>query len=240
VVAEWDLVARIAAAGVMGAALGLEREWRSGPAGLRTHALVAVGAALFTVAGAYGFADVAKGPNVDPARVAAQVATGIGFVGAGAIIKSGASVRGLTTASTLWVAAALGMASGAGAWAVALAGLAAVFAVLLGLRLAGPWIMRRLSASGRILEVEYERGHGTLGPLVRELERMDARMGPLHLDDDDEGSSTGLRRVMLEVRTSDDEALERLLANLSERSEVQSASVRRGRIANGRVAEAER
>src|SRR3954453_12189819 len=96
--------------------VGLEREVRGHVAGSRTHALVAVGAALFTIAGAYGFTDVPHGPNVDPARIAAQVASGIGFLGAGAILRQGLGVRGLTTATTLWLAAALGVASGAGAY----------------------------------------------------------------------------------------------------------------------------
>src|SRR5947209_16104021 len=97
---------------------------RAHAAGVRTHALVAVGAALFTVAGAYGFADVPHGSNVDPARIAAQVASGVGFLGAGAILRQGIGVRGLTTAATLWLAAALGLASGAGAYDAALLGTA--------------------------------------------------------------------------------------------------------------------
>src|SRR3954465_2370770 len=102
---------------IAAALLGLEREVRGDPAGSRTHALVAVGAALFTIAGAYGFSDVPRGPNIDPARVAAQVASGVGFLGAGAILRQGFGVRGLTTAATLWLAAAIGVASGAGAYA---------------------------------------------------------------------------------------------------------------------------
>jgi uncharacterized membrane protein YhiD involved in acid resistance len=116
-----DLVLRLLVAGVLGTVVGLERESRGRDPGSRTHALVALGAALFTVAGAYGFSDVPRGANVDPARLAAQVATGIGFIGAGAIIRSGFSVRGLTTAATLWVSAALGVAAGAGAYVPAIA-----------------------------------------------------------------------------------------------------------------------
>src|SRR3954465_14920409 len=112
-----ELSLRIGIAMIAAVLLGLEREVRCHPAGSRTHALVAVGAALFTIAGAYGFTDVPHGPNVDPARIAAQVASGIGFLGAGAILRRGLGVRGLTTATTLWLAAALGVASGAGAYA---------------------------------------------------------------------------------------------------------------------------
>src|SRR4051794_19328987 len=111
----WALSLRLGVAALAGLTLGFERELRARAAGLRTHALVAVGAALFTIAGAYGFADIPRGPNVDPARIAAQVASGIGFLGAGAILRQGYGVRGLTTAATLWLAAAIGGAAGAGA-----------------------------------------------------------------------------------------------------------------------------
>ena len=102
-----DATLRLLAAAGLGGALGLERELNAQPAGFRTHLLVSLGAALFTVAGA----DVA---DADPARVAAQVVTGIGFLGAGAILREGGSVKGLTTAASLWVTAAAGLACGLG------------------------------------------------------------------------------------------------------------------------------
>src|SRR4051794_33629631 len=116
---DLDLLLRIVAAAGLGVVLGAEREQRGQFAGMRTHALVACGAAIFTVAGAYGFSDVSRGPNVDPMRVAAQVASGIGFIGGGAILHEGALVRGLTTAASLWAAGALGVAPGAGPWRAA-------------------------------------------------------------------------------------------------------------------------
>ena len=109
---------RIALAAGLGSAVGLERELREHEAGLRTHMLVAVGSALFTLVSAYGFSEffAQSGPvvPVDPTRIAAQIVTGIGFLGAGAIIRQGMNVRGLTTAATLWAVAAIGLASGAG------------------------------------------------------------------------------------------------------------------------------
>lgn len=108
----WEVALRVALAAALGALLGLERELSAQPAGLRTHLLVALGAVMFTVAG------LEAGAGSDPARVAAQVASGVGFLGAGAILREGASVRGLTTAASLWVAAAVGVACGLGAgWA---------------------------------------------------------------------------------------------------------------------------
>src|SRR6476661_8846487 len=101
---------RLSVAAALGGAIGLERELRERGAGLRTHLVVCVGSALFTLVSAYAFV----GPHVDPTRIAAQIVSGIGFLGAGAIIRQGLSVRGLTTAATLWLVAAIGMASGAG------------------------------------------------------------------------------------------------------------------------------
>jgi putative Mg2+ transporter-C (MgtC) family protein len=106
---------RIAAAAGLGGLVGLERELDEKAAGLRTHMLVAVGAALFTLAGAYGFSDFPQS-TIDPTRIAAQVVTGIGFLGAGIIFRQGFTVRGLTTAASLWLVAAVGIAAGAGFW----------------------------------------------------------------------------------------------------------------------------
>src|SRR5947209_2898142 len=109
-----DLLSRLLIASVLGALVGVEREVASRGAGARTHALVALGAALFTIAGAYGFTDVARSATSDPSRVAAQVATGVGFIGAGAILRYGTSVVGVTTAATVWLAAATGVTVAAG------------------------------------------------------------------------------------------------------------------------------
>jgi putative Mg2+ transporter-C (MgtC) family protein len=116
---------RILLAAGLGAAVGVERELREREAGVRTHMLVAVGSALFTLVSAYGFGEffTQGGPfvPVDPTRIAAQIVTGIGFLGAGAIIRQGPNVRGLTTAATLWAVAAIGLAAGAGYYAGAVA-----------------------------------------------------------------------------------------------------------------------
>lgn len=114
---QLDLAFRLIVAAVLGALIGLEREYHDHPAGMRTHLLVSVGSATFTVLSIEAF----KGPGADPARVAAQIVTGIGFLGAGAILKDNAGIRGLTTAASLWAVAAVGMAAGAAAWGVAIA-----------------------------------------------------------------------------------------------------------------------
>lgn len=110
-----DLTVRLVVALLLGAVIGWERELQRMPAGFRTHALVSLGSAIFTVISAYAF----TGPLADPTRVAAQIVSGIGFLGGGAILHYGGTVRGLTTAASLWAVAAVGMAAGAGLFVVA-------------------------------------------------------------------------------------------------------------------------
>jgi putative Mg2+ transporter-C (MgtC) family protein len=128
---QLELAARLIVAAILGAAIGLERERRDHPAGMRTHLLVGVGSATFTVLSIEAF----TAPGADPARIAAQIVTGIGFLGAGAILKRGESIRGLTTAASLWAVAAVGMAAGAGAWGVAVAATVIVIVSLWPLRI---------------------------------------------------------------------------------------------------------
>ena len=112
---DLTIALRLLLAAILGALIGLEREIHDHPAGMRTHLLVSLGSAGFTALSIYAF----PSPGADPARVAAQIVTGIGFLGAGAILKQGVTIHGLTTAASLWVVAAVGMAAGAGAWVTA-------------------------------------------------------------------------------------------------------------------------
>ncbi|HET7169897.1 MAG TPA: MgtC/SapB family protein [Candidatus Limnocylindrales bacterium] len=118
VATDLSIVGRLLLAALLGALIGLEREVHGHPAGMRTHLLVSVGSAAFTVLSIEAF----HVPGADPGRIAAQIVSGIGFLGAGAILKEGANIRGLTTAASLWAVAAVGMAAGAAAWTVALTG----------------------------------------------------------------------------------------------------------------------
>jgi len=113
---EWNFILRLLVAGLLGGAIGFEREFRAKEAGVRTHFIVALGSALFMIISQYAFTG-----QFDHARVAAQVVSGIGFIGAGVIIFQKNVVRGITTAAGLWVAAAIGLASGAGMYAIAIA-----------------------------------------------------------------------------------------------------------------------
>lgn len=120
-----EYIIRLAIAALLGGVIGLEREYRAKEAGFRTHFLVALGSALFMILSQYGFFEVLKtlGPvaSYDPSRIASQVVTGIGFIGAGTIILQKRMIRGLTTAAGLWVTSAIGMTAGAGAYGLAVA-----------------------------------------------------------------------------------------------------------------------
>lgn len=130
----FDFILRIFVAGLMGALIGLEREYRAKEAGYRTHFLVSMGSALLMIVSQYGFDTLLgeTGIGLDPSRIAAQVVTGIGFIGAGTIIINKQIVRGLTTAAGVWVTSGIGLAIGAGMYVL---GICATFLVLAGLEL---------------------------------------------------------------------------------------------------------
>lgn len=123
---ELNLALRLTVGLVLGAIIGFERELHRQPAGFRTHSLVALGAALFTIVSAYGF----TGDMVDPTRIAAQIVSGIGFIGAGTILQYRGHIRGLTTAASLWAVAAIGTAAGAGLFVMAVTGTVLILVVL--------------------------------------------------------------------------------------------------------------
>ena len=123
---QLDLALRLTVGLVLGAVIGFERELQRQPAGFRTHSLVSLGAALFTVVSAFGF----TGDLVDPTRIAAQIVSGIGFIGAGTILQYRGNIRGLTTAASLWSVAAIGTAAGAGLYIVAVVGTILILVVL--------------------------------------------------------------------------------------------------------------
>ncbi|KAA0775927.1 methyltransferase [Bacillus sp. BB51/4] len=131
---NFDLIIRIGVAGLLGAIIGIEREIRSKEAGLKTHFLVAVGSALIMVVSKYAFSDIMNEEHtaLDPSRIAAQVVSGLGFLGAGTIIIQKQAVKGLTTAAGLWATAGIGLAIGAGMYVV---GIGATILVLIGLEI---------------------------------------------------------------------------------------------------------
>ena len=212
---NWDeSLLRLTLAALLGGLIGVERELREREAGLRTHLLVSLGSALFTIVGAYGFhAFLDSGQSVvraDPTRIAAQIVTGIGFLGAGAIIRQGLSVRGLTTAATLWVVAAVGLAAGAGYYSAAVITTAVVLVALWPLRIAAYRILRRFRADDGRLLVELPTGTPP-GDLIDEIERAGARIAAIEVSQ--EGDR---RRLQLDLVLPRGVAAPRLVARIAD------------------------
>jgi putative Mg2+ transporter-C (MgtC) family protein len=160
------MLGRLVLAGVCSGLIGYERETARKSAGLRTHTLVGVGAAVFSIASIVGF----EGP--DESRVAAQIVTGVGFLGAGAIFREGAFVHGLTTAAGLWVVASLGMAAGSGSYWLAIIGGTVTLATLYGLRVVDLAVARRKDKVQRYLEV-HVADLAKLESLLKFIKRVD-------------------------------------------------------------------
>jgi putative Mg2+ transporter-C (MgtC) family protein len=164
----WTEIQLLGIALLCSAIVGIERQFHHKSAGMRTHVLVALGSAAFTLVSAFGFAGV-LGTNVtfDPSRIAAQIVSGVGFLGAGVIFMRRDIVRGLTTAASIWVVAAIGMASGAGMPTLAVA---LTIAHLLVVAVLAP--LSRLLPShdrGRVVQITYRDGQGILREVLREV-----------------------------------------------------------------------
>jgi putative Mg2+ transporter-C (MgtC) family protein len=212
-----EIAVRLLVAAAMSGAIGLEREIRERAAGLRTHMLVGVGAALFTLVSAYAWTDFVfdrnQGTVYDPTRIAAQIVTGIGFLGAGAILRQGLSIRGLTTAAGLWVVAAIGIACGAGYYSAAAI---ATGIVLVGL---GPlrWLegaVDRIGGDAGVLEIELAAGE-PVSEIIAFLRGRRARINGIALEDHED------RRVLrVEVDLPIGRGGRRVTEALSEREDV--------------------
>ena len=190
----WEGVLRLVFVAVLAGAIGLEREAAEQEAGLRTHMLVGVGSCLFMIVGVYGWADFEFsqriGAVVDPSRVASYVVAGIGFLGGGAIIKSGANVKGLTTAASVWVVASIGVAVGVGMYALAVA---VTLLVLLSL-----WPLKVLAnqfglRGGRAVRLRLElEPKGDVAPILAALERRRLGLESITVDEDPDVRSVDL------------------------------------------------
>lgn len=224
----WEIVLRLLVAAVLGGIVGIERESAGQDAGFRTHLLLSLGAATFGVISVGAFDDFiasssATNVRVDVTRVASYVAAGIGFIGGGAILKHAGAVRGITTAASIWTAAAIGLAAGLGLWVAAATGTVIAVAALALLRPLSKWLGRRsrvpmsvqvivddLSAASRV--VELVEGAGL--PDVKAV-----RIG----DDPDDDTRT---QVLIELWSwPGDEAVGRLTGAITEQLGDDVASV---------------
>jgi putative Mg2+ transporter-C (MgtC) family protein len=216
-----EVVFRIALAAGLGGAIGLERELREREAGLRTHLLVSVGSALFTMVSAYAWTDwrfsTEEGLVFDPTRIAAQIVTGIGFLGAGAIIRQGLSVRGLTTAATLWVVAAIGMAAGVGYYEAALVTTALVLLTLWPLRVLAYRLSARTRPEEGRLAVQLPAG-ASAASVLEAVEGAGADVSALEF-----GEEGDERRVDLRVRLERGRTAAELIDALTQAENVRGA-----------------
>ncbi|MGH9042865.1 MAG: MgtC/SapB family protein [Acidimicrobiia bacterium] len=214
---EADVALRILVAVLLGATIGLERELTGQMAGLRTHITVALGAGLFGLVSAYSFTEFiterdASTYQVDVTRIASNVVTGVGFLAGGVIIKHGASVRGLTTAASLWVTAAVGLAVGLGSYFMAITATAALLITLTALRGPRRWL-RRFSIGKETVVIQLRDGADTAGVIgaLQNLDGLDVSSLTLQTGN---GSGTVVHADVKGVN------LESRLAVLAERDDV--------------------
>jgi putative Mg2+ transporter-C (MgtC) family protein len=214
------MVLRVLLAVGLGAALGLEREIDNQPAGFRTHILVCLGAALFGLISVHAFAPFEAARNstnvqIDVTRVASQVVVGVGFLGGGAILKYGASIRGLTTAASMWVAAAVGLAVGLGYYWAAVAVTIAALVSLVGFRQLRLWVRRRF---GRHTETITFRLAPGIEPAAMIAALNDLRgVNVRNLQVDSTGEAT---EITVGLKTGMGVPLERMLGDLASRDDV--------------------
>jgi len=218
----WEGLLRLLLAAVLAGAIGIERELREQEAGLRTHMLVCVGATMFMLVGVYGWSDYELGNDigvvVDPARVASYVVAGIGFLGAGAIIRHGINVRGLTTAASLWVVAAIGVAVGAGMYGLAVATTALVLLALWPLAQVKQ-LLKGKADEARRLAVSLAPGTSIVAALAA-IEESGYSMESIEVGEEDD-----LRRLDVVIKTAAEASLGELLDNLGALEGVRSAAV---------------
>lgn len=238
----WQMLLCLSVALVLSTAIGFERQLKAKSAGMRTHTLVGVGAALFTIVSKYGFSDVIAPAvqehiNLDPSRVAAQIVSGIGFIGAGLVFVRRNKVRGLTTAASVWLTAAIGTASWAGLI------IPAVFVVFAHYVVAYtyPWIVRRTPLGNRTehgLRVSYVDGTGALRAILQACTTQGFQIQGFSTEREDAGNGGTMSRLMkgpeqqstagevgVELEIEGTGALNELVHRLSELANVTGVTV---------------
>ncbi|GGG77188.1 MgtC/SapB family protein [Edaphobacter dinghuensis] len=217
-----EITLRLVTATALAGLVGLDREHRRSAAGLRTHALVGMSACLLMIASAFGFADILGTPGVglDPSRIAAQIVTGIGFLGAGTIIAHGESVRGLTTAASIWTVAAIGIAVGCGMYRAAILGTALTLILLLVLR---P-VERRLDTFWRkqTISLLYDPKVVTIETLLAALRSINLNVTGLSVET--QGSS-GKDEIQITLNQSGGTVLQDALQAVVQLEGVESAKI---------------
>ncbi|MGC1304184.1 MAG: MgtC/SapB family protein [Caulobacteraceae bacterium] len=224
-ISDFDIALRLAVAAVLGCAIGFERERLLWAAGIRTHMLVAVGSCLLMIVSAYGFEHALLMPHVvlDPSRIAAQVVSGIGFLGAGSILLRGQVVRGLTTAASVWTVAAIGLAAGGGLYFAAIVSTAIILGILAGLKPLEEAYRARVQSA--VIKVAAQPGaltpdhlHKLIGVRPGQVRRITAR--------ETGGEVEHLTLVLSRISSSD---LDRITLKLRRRPDVTEVEVVKGK-----------
>lgn len=223
-----EVMVRLLATVVLCGLIGLERETRDQAAGFRTHILLGLGAALFTLVSAYGFPEFTRaalesggrGVQFDPTRIAAQVVTGVGFLGAGAIIRRGLDVRGLTTAASLWAAAAIGLASGAGFYFGAAATTAVVLAALYLLRGVRVYVVSRFQNTFGVLGVHFTDRGAEISRVVEIIEGHEVRIRSTDAEIED-----GRASYEIQLRIPPNRPVQEMLAEISALPDVDRVQI---------------
>jgi putative Mg2+ transporter-C (MgtC) family protein len=213
-ISEWTVISRLLLAAVLGGLIGYERERLSWAAGLRTHMLVCVGSALIMIVSAYGFADILGTPNVvlDPSRIAAQVVSGIGFLGAGSILVRRDAVRGLTTAASVWAVAAVGLAVGGGLYIGAVPATVIILIILAGIK---PLERKFISArQKREFQIVAARGSVSVGTVEEALGAGSVRVSRFIVDHDDSPDTDRVRLVLSRLSERQYEHVRRRLVEI--------------------------
>ncbi|MCK9525687.1 MAG: MgtC/SapB family protein [Limnochordia bacterium] len=214
-ITNFEIAVRLILALVLGGLIGLERESMGRPAGFRTHILVSVGSALIMIMSAYAFAESLL--DYDPGRIAAQVVSGIGFLGAGTIMREGANVRGLTTAASLWTVAGIGLAVGSGFY---FAAVLATLLVVLTLVVLNQLEWNYLSTKHEILTLLIQDTPGQLARVFAVLAKYDVDVFNVELSSDDAGEA----KLDLEVEISQKFSRVKIIEDLVSTPGVKRAS----------------
>jgi putative Mg2+ transporter-C (MgtC) family protein len=222
---ELEIVGRLVLAVVLGGLIGMERELNDHPAGLRTHISVALGAVLFTMAGSYGFSEFVDARNdtnvnIGVERVASNIVTGVGFLGGGAILKYGATVKGLTTAASLWVTAAIGMGAALGSYFTTTATTLLLLLALVGLRAPRRWLVRRYARGRDTAVIRIARGYAASGVIAALDELRDVSIQSMSVREQEGGWV-----ITADVTGRSGQELEAVLAPLADREDVDSLDV---------------
>lgn len=217
---NWDMILRLLLATVLGGAVGIERGSGDRPAGFRTHILVCTGSALIMLVSMYGFDDtyvsgISNANNRDSARIAAQVVSGIGFLGAGTIMHEGVTVRGLTTAASLWMVSAIGLAAGAGMYVISIVSTAVMLITLVSFR---SWEKRFASSnrnSRRYIRIVANNEPGIITNITSYLSENDIKVKTMNVKNNSQKNEVILELYLKIGRETDKDGFARGLHRIS-------------------------